>query len=77
MGCAVLKSAPVVRLHIRCENCLREKLRDLPLPAGAAPPDDINDLVENGYLTNLMFECRHCGSVIGNLVDIGLGDKNG
>jgi hypothetical protein len=68
MGCAALKSAPAIRLQIRCENCMREKEKVLALPTWMRVPSDLEELAESGLLNNLAFDCRHCGSIIGHLV---------
>lgn len=70
MGLAMMKSQPPLRLHIRCENCLRESSRALEVPAGAELPEDMYELAESGYLNNVPFFCAHCESSIGKLFAI-------
>ena len=70
MGLALEKSRSPLRLHIRCENCLRESSKVIDVPPGAEVPDDPQELAGEGYINNVSFYCRHCQSVIGRLFAI-------
>lgn len=75
MGLALMQSHPPLRLHIRCENCMRESARLLEAPTGEALPHDPCELAEGGYLDNVPFRCAHCGSLIGKLFAISGGPR--
>ncbi|OHV81757.1 hypothetical protein LCM4573_21445 [Rhizobium sp. LCM 4573] len=77
MGLELARSQSPVRLHIRCENCLRESSRVLEPRPGAELSDDPCALAEEGYLDNLPFFCGHCESVIGRLFAISGGKRYG
>jgi hypothetical protein len=70
MGLAMRKEQSPLRLHIRCENCLRESSQVLAAPSGYDLPDDPYDLEEGGYLNNQPFFCTYCESSIGKLFAI-------
>ncbi|MBX5190162.1 hypothetical protein HJB86_14725 [Rhizobium sp. NZLR3b] len=70
MGLAVMKSQPPLRLHIRCENCLRESSKVLEVPTDAYVPNDMCELAQEGYLDSVPFFCAHCESSIGKLFAI-------
>lgn len=76
MGLAMMKSQPPLRLHIRCENCLRESSCLLEAPPGIDLPDDAYELSEGGYLNNIPFFCAHCESSIGKLFAISGGYRH-
>jgi hypothetical protein len=61
-------------LFIRCENCLRETMRDLNVPPGDDAPSDADELIDSGFLNNLSFCCGHCDSAIGRLVGVNVGE---
>lgn len=75
MGLALMKSQSPLRLHIRCENCLRESSRVLDVPDGIEVPSDPQELAEEGYLDNVPFFCAHCESTIGKLFAISGGSR--
>lgn len=70
MGLAVMKSPSPLRLHIRCENCLRESSTVMEVPPDAYVPNDMYELAQQGYLDNIPFFCAHCESSIGKLFAI-------
>lgn len=70
MALALMRSQPPLRLHIRCENCLRESSKLLEVPAEVDLPDDARDLAAEGHLDNVAFYCVHCDSSIGKLFAI-------
>jgi hypothetical protein len=76
MGLAMMKSQPPLRLHIRCENCLRESSRLLEAPQGVDLPDDPYELAEGGYLNSVPFFCVGCESTIGKLFAISGGYRH-
>jgi hypothetical protein len=75
MGLALMRNAQPLRLHIRCENCLRETSKVLEPPPGADLPDDPMELAEGGYLNNIPFFCLHCESTIGKLFAVSGGSS--
>ena len=75
MGLALQKPYRAFRLHIRCENCLRETTRALSVPPGDYSPSDADELIESGFLANMAFQCGHCECVIGQLFGISEGDE--
>jgi hypothetical protein len=77
MGLAVLKSAGQFTLHIRCENCLRESIKEIEIPVGDGAPRDPDELIDSVYLESIPFRCQPCGSAIGQLVGITGGNANG
>ena len=70
MGLAVEKMPSQLRLHIRCENCLRESSKVLDIPLGIDMPRDAYDLEESGLLGSVRFFCTPCESTIGQLFGI-------
>lgn len=70
MRLALEKTYRSFRLFIRCENCLRETAKVLDVPPGDDAPEDADDLIESGFLSNLSFCCGHCDSPIGRLFAI-------
>lgn len=70
MGLAVERMPVQLRLHIRCENCLRESSKLLDVPPEADVPTDAYDLEKSGLLQNLTFFCQPCESTIGRLFGI-------
>lgn len=70
MGVAAERIPVRLRLHIRCENCLRESSKLLEVPSGTDVPTDAYALEESGLLNNLTFFCRPCESTIGRLFGI-------
>ncbi|KKZ89029.1 hypothetical protein RPHASCH2410_CH00100 [Rhizobium phaseoli Ch24-10] len=70
MGLAVMKSQSPLRLHIRCESCLRESSKVLDVPPDVYVPSDMLELAHEGYLDNVPFLCAHCESTIGKLFAI-------
>ncbi len=62
-------------LHIRCENCMRESERGLTVPVCADMPTDADELIQSALLSDMRFCCIHCQSVIGQLLDITVGDE--
>lgn len=77
MGLAVMKGSAPLKLHIRCENCLREHAKELEVPDDIDLPNDPQDLSAEGYLDNVAFYCAHCDSSIGKLFAISGGKSNG
>ena len=55
---------------VRCENCDRESSRVISVPKVDGAPTDVNELLESSLLGRLSYSCRHCGSLIGRLVQI-------
>lgn len=70
MGLAAVRSQSPMRLHIRCENCLRESSQVLEVPSDTYVPNDMCDLAQEGYLDHVQFFCAHCESSIGKLFAI-------
>ena len=70
MGLVAVQAAAHFTLHIRCENCMRDSVSVMEVPAGDNVPQDADDLVGSAYLENREFRCRPCGSVIGIIVGI-------
>lgn len=75
MGLALMKTAQPLRLHIRCENCLRESWKELESPPGEDLPGDPLELADGGYLNNIPFFCSHCESTIGKLFAVSGGSS--
>lgn len=75
MGLARVREQSPLRLHIRCENCLRESSKELETREGVNLPDDPYELAEGGYLNNVPFFCVHCDSSIGKLFGISGGSR--
>lgn len=76
MALALMEPCPPLRLHIRCENCLRESSMVLDAPLGQVLPSDPCELAEEGYLNNVPFYCGYCDSSIGRLFAISGGPRH-
>ncbi|MBB4347987.1 hypothetical protein [Aliirhizobium cellulosilyticum] len=75
MGMAMVRERSPLRLHIRCENCLRESSKELEIPPGEYVPSDPLELAGEGYLDGVKFHCGHCDSSIGRLFAISGGSR--
>lgn len=60
-------------LKIRCENCMREEIMGLGVPDVPGSPTNAEELREGSVLNSAPFQCRKCESIIGQIVDIGVG----
>ena len=68
MQLAIGGSSRRFELIIRCENCMRESVRCVPVPDVDDAPSDVDELIESSFLGNMRFSCRKCEGVIGLLV---------
>lgn len=67
MQLAYCKSSLVFKLHIRCENCQRESVRNLDVPDFEGAPQSVDDLLDSNLLAGMRYCCAHCQCVIGRL----------
>lgn len=58
------------KLHMRCENCLRESSTTLDIPDVVDAPTTVAELRESGVLEHESFVCAECESTIAHLVAI-------
>jgi hypothetical protein len=56
------------RLHLRCDFCLIDSERVIDVPAVEDAPEDIDSLIESGFLGRQRFQCSKCESPIATLV---------
>jgi hypothetical protein len=71
-GGGALAEAIIARfkLHVRCENCLKEGVQTLDVPDVVGAPTTVNELLESGLLAHQNFVCRGCDGNIARLVSI-------
>ena len=58
------------KLHLRCENCLRECSQVLDIPDVIDAPTTVAELRESGVLEHQSFVCAECESTIAHLVAV-------
>ncbi|HVI27495.1 hypothetical protein [Hansschlegelia sp.] len=58
------------KLHLRCENCLKESTQTFDIPDVIDAPTTVADLLESGALEHQPYACRECDSAIGVLIGV-------
>jgi hypothetical protein len=58
------------RLHLRCDCCLVDSERIVDVPAVEEAPDDIDSLLESGFMARQRFQCSKCEGPIATLVGV-------
>lgn len=58
------------KLHIRCENCVRDYALLLDVPDVEDAPTTVDELIESEFLARQRFTCHVCESAIGNLIGV-------
>ena len=58
------------KLHLRCENCLRESSKVLDIPDVIDAPTTVAELRDSGVLDAQTFVCIECESTIAHLVAV-------
>lgn len=48
------------KVHVRCDNCLRDASRVLEVPDAEEAPTSVADLVESAFLERQRFTCSRC-----------------
>lgn len=57
------------RLHLRCDNCLREQAKTISVPEVDDAPTDVEELLESAFIHQHWATC-HCGEVVTGLVAV-------
>ncbi len=58
------------KLHLRCENCLKDSVQIFDVPDVVDAPTNVSELLESGALEHQPFACKECESAIGMLVGV-------
>lgn len=58
------------KLHVRCDNCVRDVAQILEVPMADEAPTSIDDLLESAFLERQRFVCVHCDNPIGIIASI-------
>ncbi|TBY40866.1 hypothetical protein [Rhizobium leguminosarum] len=72
MGEVALGYKAAFKLHIRCDNCMRESIKAVNVPFADDAPMDPEDLIDSAFLRSIPYYCRPCSGVIGRLFKIEL-----
>lgn len=67
MGCTTTSRPQAFTLHIRCENCMKEQIRSVPVPDAEDAPTDIDEFLGSNLLASLTYKCPGCDCVVGQL----------
>lgn len=65
-----LAAARVFIVHCQCSNCLRPSSKRVPIPAVEGAPGSVDEFIEMLEHAPVPFACRHCESIIGELVGV-------
>ena len=57
-------------LHVNCSNCQRPSTKTVPIPVAEGAPASIDEFLEALEHNPVPFYCRHCESLIGELVGV-------
>lgn len=58
------------RLHLRCDNCIKESIRTLDVPEADDAPCDIDELLDSAFLQSQRFSCDACETPIALIAGI-------
>lgn len=59
-------------VHCLCSNCQRPSSKRVPVPPVEGAPDTVDEFIEALEHNPVPFMCRHCESLIGELVGVTL-----
>ena len=62
----------VFLVHCHCANCQRPSTKRVPVPMIDGAPRDVDDFLEVLEHNPTPFSCRHCESLVGELVGVTL-----
>jgi hypothetical protein len=57
-------------LHLHCANCQRPSTKTLAVPCVEGAPGTVDEFIEQMTARPVPFFCRHCESLIGDLVGV-------
>jgi hypothetical protein len=58
------------KVHVRCDNCLRDDSHVLDVPDADEAPTSVDDLAESAFLERQRFTCSRCEYPIGLVTGI-------
>lgn len=62
----------VFLVHCQCANCQRPSTKRVPIPMIEDAPSSVDEFIEALEHNPVPFTCRHCESLIGELVGVTL-----
>lgn len=65
-------STMVFLVHCQCANCQRSSTKRVPIPRVEGAPSTVDEFIEALEHNPVPFMCRHCESLIGELVGVTL-----
>ena len=66
------RGSRIFLVHCLCANCQRPSTKRVPVPPVDGAPRSVDEFIEGLEHAPLPFTCRHCESLIGELVGVTL-----